>query len=264
MNCRECEAQLGAHLDDELPEVVAAEVESHLRGCSECAGMEERLLAVRDALRLQLPPLEVPPLLEGRIRSAIRTAAPATGPVAVAAPRRPMGNTGRLLATAAALLLAVAGTWRIASQRAASDRLVESLVAGHVRSMIGTHLTDVETSDQHTVKPWFNGKLDYSPPVHDFSGLGYPLIGGRLDYIDGRTVSALVYGRRQHRINVFLWPADRDRVDGSSPVSRQGYHLLHWNSAEYAYWVVSDLGATELEEFARMIRQADSVAAVPE
>lgn len=261
MNCRECEAQLGAHLDDELPDTLAAEIESHLRGCSECAGMEERLLAVRDALKLQLPPLEVPAQLEGRIRSAICIAAE---PQAAVVPRRSFGIAGRLLATAAVLMIAVAGTWRIAERRAATDRLVESLLAGHVRSMIGTHLTDVETSDQHTVKPWFNGKLDYSPPVHDFTGLGYPLIGGRLDYIDGHTVSALVYGRRQHRINVFLWPADRDPVDGGSPVSRQGYHLLHWNSPEYAYWVVSDLGAMELEEFARMIRQADSVAALPE
>ncbi len=115
------------------------------------------------------------------------------------------------------------------------------------------HLTDVLSSDQHTVKPWFNGKIDYSPPVSDFAGQGYPLIGGRLDYVGGRPVAALVYGRRQHIINVLLWPAT-SRTDGSAVRTRQGYHLLHWTTADYTYWVVSDLGMAELQDFARLLR----------
>lgn len=260
MNCRECEAQLDAYIDDELPEEVASELRHHLRDCTLCRGMQERRLAVREALKLQFPPLEAPDLLRARIRSAIReTAAPAAAP----APSRWASETGRLIATAAVLGIAVLGTWRISSQRAASDRLVESVLAGHVRSLIGTHITDVATSDQHTVKPWFNGKLDYSPPVYDFTRLGYPLIGGRLDYIANQPVSALVYGRRQHLINVFLWPSERDRADGPDALTRQGYHMLHWKTSAYSYWLISDLGTSELNEFARMIRQADSTASTP-
>jgi anti-sigma factor RsiW len=111
------------------------------------------------------------------------------------------------------------------------------------------------------VKPWFNGRLDYSPPVHDFAAQGYPLLGGRLDYVDGRVVAALAYGRRQHLVNVFLWPATR-APSGAPTRDRQGYHLLHWTTTDYAYWVVSDLGLAELHDFAHMVQQADSTAAV--
>jgi anti-sigma factor RsiW len=110
------------------------------------------------------------------------------------------------------------------------------------------------------VKPWFNGKLDFSPPVHDFSGRGYPLLGGRLDYLNGRPVAALVYGRRQHLINVFLWPA-AGPVGGGAPLVRQGYHLLHWTTPEYAYWVASDLGLSELTDFVGLLQLGDSAAA---
>jgi anti-sigma factor RsiW len=121
------------------------------------------------------------------------------------------------------------------------------------------HLSDVVSSDQHTVKPWFDGKLDFSPPVHDFAGRGYPLLGGRLDYLNGRPVAALVYGRRQHVISVFLWPADRPERVGVPPM-RRGYHVLHWATPDFAYWVASDVGLSELTEFGGMLRLADSTA----
>jgi anti-sigma factor RsiW len=121
----------------------------------------------------------------------------------------------------------------------------------------------VVSSDQHTVKPWFNGKLDFSPPVHDFSGRGYPLLGGRLDYLQERPVAALVYGRRQHVINVFIWPTAGPETP-APPIARRGYHLLHWATPELAYWVVSDLGLAELTEFAGLLRLGDSAAAVSE
>jgi anti-sigma factor RsiW len=118
----------------------------------------------------------------------------------------------------------------------------------------------VLSSDQHTVKPWFNGKVDFSPPVYDFAGRGYPLIGGRLDYVGGRSVAALVYGRRQHVISVLLWPTVRGPAAAPATQTRQGYHLLRWTTPDYAYWVVSDLGLAELQDFAQLMRQADSAA----
>ncbi len=119
------------------------------------------------------------------------------------------------------------------------------------------HLTDVLSSDQHTVKPWFNGRLDFSPPVSDFAGRGYPLLGGRLDYLDGRPVAALVYGRRQHVINVYLWPA-AGGTSASATRTRRGYHVLNWTTPDYTYWVASDLGLAELRDFVALLQQADA------
>jgi anti-sigma factor RsiW len=167
----------------------------------------------------------------------------------------------RPLALAASLAIVAVGSWRLARAGAAGDEVANDVLTSHVRSLMPGHLTDVLSSDQHTVKPWFNGRLDYSPPVYDFAGRGYPLLGGRLDYVDGRPVAALVYGRRQHLINVFLWPTGRSPDGGPSIGTRQGYHLLHWTSAGYSYWAVSDLGPTELQEFEGLLRQADSAAA---
>ena len=132
---------------------------------------------------------------------------------------------------------------------------------GYVREMAG-HLADVPSSDQHTVKPWFNGKLDFSPPVYDFAGGGFPLIGGRLEYVSGRPVAALAYSRRQHVINVFLWPAEQGRTAGPREATRQGYHLLHWATPAYTYWVASDLGLSELGEFVTLLQRGDAAAAV--
>jgi anti-sigma factor RsiW len=167
---------------------------------------------------------------------------------------------GRWLALAASVAIVAIGSWRLGTRHAASEILADQVLASHVRSLMPGHLDDVVSSDQHTVKPWFNGKLDFSPPVHDFSGRGYPLLGGRLDYLNGRPVAALVYGRRQHLINVFLWPA-AGPVSSGAPLERQGYHLLHWTTPEYAYWVASDLGLSELTDFAGLLQLGDSATA---
>jgi anti-sigma factor RsiW len=161
---------------------------------------------------------------------------------------------------ACGLLVALSATTLLGTARNQDD-IDQQLLSAHIRSLMPNHLMDVASTDQHTVKPWFNGKLDFSPPVYDFAGRGYPLVGGRLDYVDGRPVAALVYGRRRHLINVFLWPTPSGRVGERTTLTRQGYHLLHWTTPEYRYWVVSDLGLPELNQFVDLLRQADSASA---
>ena len=252
------EDQLDAYLDGELAAVDARELEAHVAQCAECARFRDGRIALRQAIGARVASLEAPPLLHERVRAALRAAQQAASP-AVASARRPV-VAWRGLALAASFVLVALGSWQVAARRAAGDALTDALLASHVRSLMPGHLTDVLTSDQHTVKPWFNGRLDYSPPVYDFSGRGYPLLGGRLDYVRNRPVAALVYGRRQHLINVFLWPAADPLKAGPAKEDRRGYHLRHWTAPDYTYWVVSDLGATELDEFVGLLQQAEAAS----
>jgi anti-sigma factor RsiW len=121
--------------------------------------------------------------------------------------------------------------------------------------MMANHATDVASSNSHTVKPWFSGKLDYSPPTKDFTEQGYRLVGGRLDYLDNRPVAALVYQRSQHFINLFVWPSTENSTTKEELLARQGYNLIHWNQAGMTYWLVSELNVPELEECAQLLKQ---------
>ena len=248
------EAQLDAYLDGELAAPDAAELEAHLRACPECSRLERRRRAVSAAVREQVLRFPAPDTLRARVRAAVRA---------------DVNRTARhrsywpALAVAASLAVVSLGSWQVALRRATSDALADQVLGSHVRSLMPGHLTDVQSTDQHTVKPWFNGKLDFSPPVYDFAGRGFPLIGGRLEYVAGRPVAALVYGRRQHLINVFLWPTEQGRSGGPTATTRQGYHLLHWTTPAYSYWVASDLGLPELRDFAALLERGDSAAAAP-
>ncbi len=224
------EEQLDAYLDGELAAVDARELEAHLAECADCARFREGRVALRAAIAARVPALQAPGALRDRVRAALR---------ATAEPRasRP---AWRALALAASLAAVALGSWRLALWRAAGDTLTDEVLTSHVRSLMPGHLTDVLSSDQHTVKPWFNGRLDFSPPVYDFAGRGYPLLGGRLDY---------------------LWPAARGAPAGPAAATRQGYHLLHWTATGYAYWVVSDLGVPELTDFTGLLARADTAAA---
>ena len=141
-------------------------------------------------------------------------------------------------------------------QRPEADQfLATQLIASHVRSLMANHLTDVASSDQHTVKPWLDEKLDFAPAVVDLPNEGFPLVGGRLDYLDRRPVAALVYQRRKHFINLFVWPAESNATRPTMSMSRQGYQLLHWVDADFNYWAVSDVNVNDLQTFKELFEK---------
>jgi len=245
------EAQLDAYLDGELAAADARALEAHIAQCSECARWRDDRVTLRAAIKSQIPVLRAPDVLRQRVRTQIRSGSRFRATV-----------VWRSLALAASVAVVAFGGWQLGLQRGRGESLAAEVLTSHIRSLMPGHLTDVQSSDQHTVKPWFNGKLDYSPPVYDFAGQGFPLLGGRLDYVGGRPVAALVYGRRQHVINVVLWPRDRDpRASAPAAHTRQGYHVLRWVTPDYTYWAASDLGLAELQDFERLLLQADSAAA---
>jgi len=241
MNCSDDLIQ--AYMDEELDPGLRSAVEDHLSTCRACAAAHARHREQRAKIRSTAPYYTAPAQLERSLRDALQQAA-ASETRAVG-----IGPHWRWLAVAASILLAVSVYWNFRPQPTVErDLIAQNVLSDHVRSLIGTHLLDVPSSDRHTVKPWFNGKLDFSPEVKDFASQGFPLLGGRLDYLMNRTVAALIYGRRQHVINVFTWPADSTAV-AASHFSQNGYNVVHWNSGSMTYWAVSDIPITELEQF---------------
>jgi anti-sigma factor RsiW len=160
-----------------------------------------------------------------------------------------------MLAMAASVLLTCSLAWNVAELRSRAPEkevLAQNILSSHLTSLLGTHLLDVVSSDQHTVKPWFNGKLDFSPEVKDLATDGFPLAGGRIEYLSGRTVAALVYQRRKHIINVFTWPSTRSDAK-ESHFSRNGYNELEWSNGFMTYWAVSDVPETDLQQLKSLL-----------
>lgn len=262
MNCEEARALLPAYGDGELDLPRALEMERHVEGCADCAAALRVQRGLSQAVR-QVSYHRAPDALRARLRA--RLPAEAAVPAAVTPPAAPAAGapigapagaqirrrrdwSRWAMPIAASLALAVGLNVMLAAQRA-DDTLRDELIAGHVRSLQAEHLSDVASSDQHTVKPWFSGKLDYSPPVRDLAQQDYPLLGGRLDYIGHRQVAALIYHHRKHTINLYIWPGSGG---DQSPNSRgsEGYNLVHWRHEGMEYWAVSDLNAAELRQFA--------------
>ncbi len=257
MNCAQICNLLHAFLDGELDLVRHLEIEHHLVDCSACTDANEGLRSLGAALKTDGLYFRAPPDLPGRVRAALRRSAAAPETVRSGRPmrwRRLVVGAG----VAAGVVLLLGGltlfAWSLLRPGASvDDRLAREIVTSHIRSLQAGHLTDVTSSDRHTVKPWFEGKVDYSPTVCDLAAEGYPLVGGRLDYLDNRPVAALVYRRRLHVINLFLWPAAETAERGATTVARNGYHVVQWAAGGMTWSTVSDLNPDELREFADMV-----------
>jgi len=247
MNCQEIHPLLHAYIDGELDLPHALEVERHVGACPACAAAIGSWQALHSALRDH----EVAYRAPGQLRS--RLFAGTTKPpleTRQAKNRQPFWQWLALGATAIAALALLLQPFAPATR----DRLIDEAVAGHIRSLMAEHLTDVASSDRHTVKPWFNGRLDFSPDVRDFAAQGFPLVGGRLDYLDGRAVAALVYRRDKHPINVFVWPlAAETTPPPPASQARRGYTVVMREQGGLRYCLVSDVNPKELEEFADLL-----------
>jgi len=248
---------MDAYLDGELDLMRSVETEEHLQQCQVCSTQYRRRLGLQSAIRNGAPYFKAPAHLRGRVQSALGMAErPETRP----APR-PV-STGwdwwKWVGVAASFLLVALATWRFVVPHlgpSAENLIAQEVVAGHVRALMASHLTDVPSSDQHTVKPWFAGKLDFSPSVVDLSAGGFILVGGRLDYLNNQPVAALVYQRRKHFINLFVWPSTQQANIALNALTRQGFNVLHWTQSGMTYWTVSDLNAAELREFAGRVQE---------
>jgi len=250
LSCEFSETTVHAYFDGELDAVRSAEFEHHLDGCEECKTELREIGALRRRLQESELFEQASRQLRDRIRKQI--AKDANGRrSALFSGRRVflIPAFGALVAAAASLMLGVL----IFQSHSRSTRITAELIDAHVRSLQPGHLTDVLSTDQHTVKPWFDGKLDFIPPVSDFSQQGFPLVGGRLDIIDGHSVASLVYSRRKHIINLFAWPYRGKEATGSG--SHQGYNWLRWQSGDMEFCLVSDVSTADLRQLKELISQ---------
>lgn len=240
-----------AYFDGEIDAGQALDIEEHLKSCPTCPDLLAEDRRLRAALRTTLPYHRATDRLVEAIagRSKTHKPSPLHGAFGRAGARRGFvsgvfgGAASTLAAAMLAFFLIAPGT---------SDLVVEDVTTAHMRSLMANHLIDVASSDRHTVKPWFNGRVDVSPPVADFSAEGFVLVGGRLDYVNRRAVAAVVYQRGHHIINLFSWP------DGGKPlplaVTHNGYHLLFWRSGDLVFCAVSDVAPADLAELAALVK----------
>jgi anti-sigma factor RsiW len=238
---------LHAYVDGELDLASTRETDRHLRNCPDCRGTERAIRELRSALASDTTTYRAPAHLRKNVRAALRHEAKTAQQTL---------SPWLMFATGAAFAALILGFALFQTTRAArTDAIVDQVVSNHVRSLLAVQLVDVVSSNQHTVKPWFDGKIDFAPEVHDLSPSGFPLVGGRLDYLDGKTVAALVYQRNKHPINLFVMPAATTRSTSPTATTRRGYNVLAWTNNGMRYWAVSDLNQTELREFAQLFER---------
>ena len=247
MSHPDIEARIDAQLDGELEAAEAETLAAHVAGCDECRRFRDARLALRSAIAGEIPRYRAPSSLRSSVQDAVRKAGEPRRAKFAGVPRSWQG-----FAIAASIAVVAATSWRLGADHAAAHALADDVLSSHVRSLMPGHLTDVLSSDQHTVKPWFAGRSDVSPPAVDLSADGFPLVGGRLDVIGGKPVPALVYKRRQHVISVYVLPAGK--VDLGETLTRRGYNLRHWDEGDLGFWAITDASPGDLAEFEHLFR----------
>lgn len=235
MTCPVVRETLGTYFDGELDPNSQLQLRLHLSECISCTAALDRLETRRKAIRSAHLRYEAPAGLEARIRQSIRSE------------QRNSLHWRAWGAVAAAVLIASVLSIRSVQRNRFEQRVDEQVVSSHVRAMITGHTIDVASTDRHTVKPWFDGRIDFAPAVNDLAADGYPLVGGRVDYINGRSVATLVYQRRKHVIDLFVWPATSG--DASGDESLKGYNVVRWTNRGMAFAATSDLNKSELDQF---------------
>jgi anti-sigma factor RsiW len=245
MNCQQAKQLMDAYADRELDASSVSELEQHLQSCASCGLAWRNLQGLKKSLKQDALYFKAPAELRQRVKAELPSPAKDES--------RPTWRWNWLTAAMSGAFAVCLTLLLVLTQiRPSSERqLAQEIVSSHVRSLMVNHVTDVASTDQHTVKPWFSGKLDFSPPVKDLTAQEFPLIGGRLDYVGGRSVAALVFQRHKHIINLFVWPADKGDAKATLLAPRQGYNLIRWSQGGMVFWAVSDLNEQELMQFAR-------------
>jgi anti-sigma factor RsiW len=247
MNHDEAAKLLGPYQDGELDLTTCLKLEEHLAGCASCWQLLEGEKELVELIRTETPRFKPSPFLKTRIQTALREEQSSSATV----PWWKHFSTGGIYSGLVAAVVVILAVGFFSMQ--GIPALDQEAVANHVRSLQVNHLMDVASTDQHTVKPWFAGKLDYSPQVIDLTPSGYPLIGGRLDVLGHRNVAAIIYQRRKHYINLFIWPSDAGSLQARL-YSENGYHALGWTKSGMNYLAVSELGEKEFRDFVQMIQ----------
>lgn len=243
MNCNEIHPLLHAYVDSELGLMPSLEVDRHLKSCAGCAAMKRSLESLRSNLRNSDLAYRAPESLRARVRESVAEKSEKSSS------RNSRSWVWQLLAVGSLGFAIV--TLMLQPAASSQNRITDEAISSHVRSLMPGHLMDVASTDQHTVKPWFNGKIDFAPEVKDFTAQGFPLVGGRLDYLDNQQVAALIYRRGQHTINVFIWPAKKPVA--SSMEERRGYTVINRDLNGLHYCLVSDLNPKDLEDFSKLL-----------
>jgi anti-sigma factor RsiW len=254
LSCQRAQELIHGYVDGELDLARSLEVEQHIHECDVCGRTYRNQNALRSSLKHDSLYYSAPEKLKKRIQSSLRKESSSK------VSQRVFGWRWLTVgASLAFMLLLGVAVWRFVpvSIRPSGDELLaQEVLSDHVRSLqMPGHLTDVLSTDQHTVKPWFDGKVDFAPPVKDFASQDFRLYGGRLGYLNNRPVAALIYQRRLHYINLFIWPAEQASSTDQVAIQRQGYNLIHWCGSGMNFWAISDLNGVELREFAHLVQQ---------
>ena len=242
MDCKQTQSLLSAYADGELDARGCLDIEEHLRGCNRCVDALESVKQVKRVVSTSVPQYRAPLKLRREIAKATHTEA------------RHLPRFGVITAFAACMVIAIAFGWMIG--RRGTEVADNGIFASHVRALMSEHLADVISTDKHTVKPWFNGRIDYSPPVNDLAPQGFPLQGGRLEYLNGLRVSVLVYGRKKHMIDVYVQPSSE--TSDYTTMTRDGFNSVQWSRNGFEFVAISDLNKEELMEFSKLIEAARS------